>query len=44
MQTFKVTLLMRAECEDDARELLEDYMGNETHIKVVKMEKKRGDI
>lgn len=38
MKSFKVELLIRAECEDDAKELLEDYTGEETHIEIVSIE------
>lgn len=34
MKTFKVMLTLRAECESDARELLEDYTGRETDLEI----------
>lgn len=34
MKTYEVKLLIRAECVDDAKELLDDYTGTETTIKV----------
>lgn len=35
MNTYAVTLLIRAECPDDANELLEDYTGQETSIDII---------
>ncbi len=37
MKTFKVMLDIRAECESDAKELIEDYSGAETHIEIKEM-------
>jgi|26BtaG_2_1085354.scaffolds.fasta_scaffold01157_22 predicted nuclease with TOPRIM domain len=34
MRTYKVMLLIRGECEDDATELLEGYIGKETHLEI----------
>jgi hypothetical protein len=34
MDTFEVILRMRAECESDAMELLNDYTGAETHVEI----------
>jgi hypothetical protein len=34
MKTYTITLDIRAECEDDARELLEDYTGQETSVDI----------
>ena len=37
MKTYKVNLTIRAECESDAEELLNDYTGQETHIDILKV-------
>lgn len=44
MKTYKVNLYIRAECEADARELLEDYTGKETDIKILTCDYVRGDF
>ncbi len=38
MKTYEVSLTIRAECEADAKELLEDYTGKETDLTIKKME------
>lgn len=43
MRTYKVELLIRAETDTDAKELL-DYTGNETDLKILKIKKVRGDF
>lgn len=35
MNTYKVTLEIAAECEDDARELLQDFSGSETDLIII---------
>ena len=42
MQTFEVRLKIRAECEADAIELLEEYTGSETDVEIVSC-KEMGD-
>ena len=37
MKTYKVELEIRAECESDAEELLNDYTGAETHVEIKKV-------
>jgi hypothetical protein len=37
MKTFDMTLKIRAECEDDARELIDDYSGMQTDIEIIKV-------
>jgi len=39
MKTYRMVLLIRAECEDDARELIEEYSGKETDITIEGVEK-----
>lgn len=38
MKTYKVILEIRAECKDDAEELIQDYSGEETDISILKIE------
>ncbi len=40
MKTYKVKLLIRAECESDAEELLNDYTGAETHLEILEIDEK----
>ena len=35
MKTFISLITIRAECEDDARELIEEYTGNETSVEIL---------
>jgi|TARA_R100000789_G_scaffold5334_1_gene9325 hypothetical protein len=35
METYKITLNIRAECKADAEELLNDYTGQETDIEIL---------
>lgn len=42
MRTFEVKLTIRAECESDARELINDYTGEETHIEIKEIKHLRG--
>lgn len=37
MKTFRVMLIMRAECKSDAAELIHDYLGEETDIDEVEI-------
>lgn len=39
METFKVILKIRAECKEDAEELLKEYTGQETDIEILKIDK-----
>jgi hypothetical protein len=39
MNTYKVTLLIRAECEADAEELLQGYTGAETDLTLIEIKK-----
>ena len=43
LKKFKVTLLMTAECEDDARELLEDVNIQETDVVILSIKKSRSN-
>lgn len=38
MKTFSVRLYIRAECADDARELIHDYTGEQTFVAIKKIE------
>ena len=38
MKTYKIQLEIRAECESDAEELLNDYTGQETDLNILKIE------
>ena len=38
MKTYNVVLSIRAECPDDARELINDYTGQETDVEIHKVE------
>ena len=44
MKTFKVNMKIRAECKDDAIELLEEYTGTETYIEIIDIKEVKGDI
>ena len=35
MKTYKIELEIRAECEADAEELLNDYTGQETDLEII---------
>jgi len=35
MKTFEMKIKIRAECESDAEELINDYSGAETHIEIL---------
>lgn len=41
MNTFKMSLTIRAECQDDAEELIQDYSGQETDIEIKSIKKVR---
>jgi len=43
METYEVKLKIRAECEADARELLEDYSGRETDLRIVSVKRVADD-
>lgn len=43
LKKFKVTLLMTATCEDDARELLEDVNIQETDVVVLSIKPSRSN-
>ncbi len=38
MKTYLVELKVRAECEDDAEELILDYTGRETDVEILNIE------
>ena len=38
LKTFAVRLYIKAECSDDARELINDYTGQQTEVKINKIE------
>lgn len=40
MRTYEVYLKISAECEADARELIEDFLGKETDIEICSIEEK----
>ena len=37
MRTYEVKMSIRAECPDDATELIEDYTGEETHVEILEI-------
>ena len=38
MKTYKVTMEIRAECQSDAEELINDYTGQETDVTIKEVE------
>lgn len=43
MKTYLVVLKMRAECQSDAEELIEDFTGEETDVSIKVIHKIEGD-
>jgi hypothetical protein len=41
LKTYSVLLHIRAECEDDARELIDDFTGMETDVEIINIAKVR---
>lgn len=37
LKMYRATIRIKAACEADARELIEDYLGNETDVEVEKI-------
>jgi hypothetical protein len=44
MKTFEVVMRIRAECKSDAVEMIEDYVGEETDVKIISVKSVRGDM
>jgi hypothetical protein len=42
MKDFIVKLKMSAECKDDARELIDDYVGQETDVEIFSVREVKG--
>ncbi len=41
METYRVVLNIRAECESDAKELINDYSGEQTEIEILSIQRSR---
>lgn len=37
VKNFEVKLNIRAECEDDAKEMIEEYLGEVTEVEIIKI-------
>jgi len=43
METFEVKMKIRAECESDCEELIQEYTGEETDVDIISIEREECD-